>query len=170
MEINQHSLLPTSPRPIAIIGAGGIVMEAHLPAYSLAGWQVMGIFDLDQSKAEAAVSKFPIVSKIFSDLGDLIKIAFKQQAVFDLAVPADQISRILQQLPNGSAVLIQKPMGETLAEAAEIHEISSLSQRPLPGFDTLLSWKSDYSSCKSKSASENAGFGRHAKLYHSQLR
>ncbi|WP_339756058.1 Gfo/Idh/MocA family oxidoreductase [Algoriphagus aquimarinus] len=123
MEINQHSLLPTSPRPIAIIGAGGIVMEAHLPAYSLAGWQVMGIFDLDQSKAEAAVSKFPIVSKIFSDLGDLIKIAFKQQAVFDLAVPADQISRILQQLPNGSAVLIQKPMGETLAEAAEIHEI-----------------------------------------------
>ncbi|PZX47565.1 Gfo/Idh/MocA family protein [Algoriphagus chordae] len=123
MEINQKPLLPSNSRPIAIIGAGGIVVEAHLPAYTLAGWQVMGIFDLDESKAEAALSKFPIVSKKFADLGELIKTASDQQAVFDLAVPADQIVSILQELPDGSAVLIQKPMGETLAGAAEIHEI-----------------------------------------------
>lgn len=122
MEINQSPLLPNNPLPIAIIGAGGIVTDAHLPAYTLAGWKVMGIFDLDIQKAAAAKSRFPIVDKVFSDLDELIKAASEQKAVFDLAVPADQILGALDLLPDGSAVLIQKPMGETLEQAAEIHE------------------------------------------------
>ena len=44
-------------------------------------------------------------------------------AVFDVAVPAKAIAGILPQLPDGAAVLIQKPMGETLAEAVEILKI-----------------------------------------------
>src|SRR5947209_10930845 len=32
--------------PIAIVGAGGIVNDAHLPAYRKAGFQVVGIYDL----------------------------------------------------------------------------------------------------------------------------
>lgn len=123
MNINQSPTNPKSARPIAIIGAGGIVCDAHLPAYNLAGWNVMGIFDLDTQKAEATKLKFPIVAKAFSDLSELIQAARDQKAVFDLAVPTDQIVPILQQLPDGSAVLIQKPMGETLAEAEEIHEM-----------------------------------------------
>ncbi|WP_339869993.1 Gfo/Idh/MocA family oxidoreductase [uncultured Algoriphagus sp.] len=123
MNLNQSPILPQNPRPIAIIGAGGIVTNAHLPAYTLAGWKVMGVYDLDKAKSETAKAEFPIVSQTFSDLSELIKAAVEQNAIIDLAVPADQIIQILEQLPNGTAVLIQKPMGEALAEASEIHEL-----------------------------------------------
>ncbi|SFT90425.1 Predicted dehydrogenase [Algoriphagus locisalis] len=123
MDFNQSPELPNNPRPIAIIGSGGIVTDAHLPAYTLAGWKVMGIYDLESHKAEAARSTFAIVAQVFSDLAVLISAASEQKAVFDLAVPSDQILDILQLLPDGAAVLIQKPMGETLEQAAEIHEL-----------------------------------------------
>jgi predicted dehydrogenase len=38
-------------------------------------------------------------------------------------VPASAILKVLPQLPDGAAVLIQKPMGETLAEAAAIEKL-----------------------------------------------
>lgn len=123
MDFNQSPILPKNPRPIAIIGSGGIVKDAHLPAYTLAGWKVMGIYDLESEKAEVAKSSFPIVVKVFSDLTELIAAASEQNAVFDLAVPADQIQSILQLLPDSSAVLIQKPMGETLEQAIEIQDL-----------------------------------------------
>ena len=34
--------------PIAIVGAGGIVDGAHLPAYKKAGLEIVGITDVDQ--------------------------------------------------------------------------------------------------------------------------
>jgi predicted dehydrogenase len=37
--------------PIAIVGAGGIVDGAHLPAYAKAGLEVVGITDVDMAKA-----------------------------------------------------------------------------------------------------------------------
>ena len=36
--------LPSEKRPIYIIGAGGIVNDAHLPAYKIAGYNVQGVF------------------------------------------------------------------------------------------------------------------------------
>ena len=44
-------------------------------------------------------------------------------AIFDLAVPGDQIAGVLKELPRGAAVLIQKPMGEDLAAARSIADI-----------------------------------------------
>lgn len=38
---------------IAIVGAGGIVRSAHLPACRLAGFRVVGVYDADRSRAEA---------------------------------------------------------------------------------------------------------------------
>jgi predicted dehydrogenase len=40
--------------------------------------------------------------------------------VFDIAVPGNQILSVLKRLPDGTPVLIQKPMGENLAEARKI--------------------------------------------------
>ncbi|MCC6777635.1 MAG: gfo/Idh/MocA family oxidoreductase, partial [Hyphomicrobiales bacterium] len=45
-ELRQSWPRPSTPRPIVIIGAGGIVTDAHLPAYRLAGFPVAGVFDL----------------------------------------------------------------------------------------------------------------------------
>ena len=36
-------VLPDHPRPIVLIGAGGIVRDAHLPAYAKAGFTVASL-------------------------------------------------------------------------------------------------------------------------------
>ncbi|HPU57778.1 MAG TPA: gfo/Idh/MocA family oxidoreductase, partial [Verrucomicrobiota bacterium] len=46
---------PSRPRPIVIIGAGGIVRDAHLPAYRKANFPVAGIYDLNPAAAEKRV-------------------------------------------------------------------------------------------------------------------
>jgi predicted dehydrogenase len=109
---------PTSPRPIVVIGSGGIVGDAHLPAYAKAGFPVEAIFDLNQDKAGALAKRFAI-PRVFSSITDAVS-STPNGAIFDIAVPAKAILDVLPHLPNGAAVLIQKPMGETIAEAAEI--------------------------------------------------
>jgi predicted dehydrogenase len=52
----------------------------------------------------------------------LAALAAEPGVVFDLAVPARAVPQVLDALPDGSSVLIQKPMGETLAEARRIVE------------------------------------------------
>lgn len=123
MHFNQRLDLPENVLPIVIIGAGGIVRDAHLPAYSMAGFPVAGIYDVTPGKANLLSESFGFVQASFDSMDLLIRKAREIGAVFDLAVPADQIPDILKQLPDGSAVLIQKPMGENLKEAKEIRDI-----------------------------------------------
>lgn len=123
MSFNQQPALPLTPLPIAIIGAGGIVRDAHLPAYALANFPVMGVYDIEVDRAKKIKEQYRFVEKVFTSLPDLIGEALKTKAVFDLAVPATHICPILEQLPYGSAVLIQKPMGENLEEAEQIVEL-----------------------------------------------
>jgi predicted dehydrogenase len=110
---------PTAPcrtsRPIVVIGAGGIVRDAHLPAYRLAGFRVAGIFDLEQEKARALADRFAI-PHVFASLDEAIREA-PPDAVFDVAVPAAALESIVNALPDGAAVLLQKPFGENLAQA-----------------------------------------------------
>jgi predicted dehydrogenase len=113
--------LPQSIQPILIIGAGGIVKDAHLPAYQLAGFQVAGLFDLNQDKAKNLAAAF-CIPQVFSSLPDLIAQA-PPKAVFDIALPASEILPTLRLIPDGSACLIQKPMGEDLAQAKEILQV-----------------------------------------------
>ncbi|WP_420322211.1 Gfo/Idh/MocA family protein [Flagellimonas sp.] len=123
MEIVQQPKLPKNPLPIVVIGAGGIIKDAHLPAYTMAGFKVLGIYNKTKSKAEALKKEFDIVDKVYNTLNELIADGKKHNAVFDLALPAGLHSEILEQLPDGSPVLIQKPMGENLEEAKQILEI-----------------------------------------------
>lgn len=120
MDFNQLPLLPPTPIPIAIIGAGGIVGDAHLPAYAKAKFPVIGIYDIEVEKAKKMQERYPFIERAYTSLPDLIAEAIKLKAVFDLAVPATHICPLLEQLPIGSAVLIQKPMGEDLKEAQKI--------------------------------------------------
>lgn len=123
MEIVQQPKLPKNPLPIVVIGAGGIIKDAHLPDYTMAGFKVLGIYNKTKSKAEALKKEFDIVDKVYNTLNELIADGKKHNAVFDLALPAGLHSEILEQLPDGSPVLIQKPMGENLEEAKQILEI-----------------------------------------------
>jgi predicted dehydrogenase len=106
------------PRPVICVGAGGIVQAAHLPAYRKAGLPVTALVDLDLERARALAAKFdiPVVAR---SVADAVRQS-PQNAVFDVAVPAGALASVLPDLPDGSAVLLQKPMGETLAGARAI--------------------------------------------------
>lgn len=104
---------PSKPRPIACVGAGGIVESAHLPAYARLGLPVVALYDLDGPRATRVATRFG-VPRVSASLSEL---AAEPGVVFDVAVPARAVPEVLVALPEGAAVLIQKPMGETLAEA-----------------------------------------------------
>jgi len=109
---------PAAPRPIVIIGAGGIVADAHLPAYRLAGLPVAGVFDLNPGRAKTVADKWGIPA--FTTLDAAIATP---DAVYDLALPPAAHLDVLPYLPDGAAVLLQKPMGRDLAEATAILEL-----------------------------------------------
>ncbi|MEO9475755.1 MAG: Gfo/Idh/MocA family oxidoreductase [Cyclobacteriaceae bacterium] len=110
--------LPRQNLPIYIIGAGGIVNDAHLPAYALAGFDVAGIFDLNQERSNELASKFGI-AKVVESIEAMAAVA-GVNCVYDVAVPGSAVLGVLEQLPDGANVLIQKPMGEDLAQAKDI--------------------------------------------------
>jgi predicted dehydrogenase len=109
--------MPTNPRPIVVIGTGGIVRDAHLPAYRKAGFTVAGLFDLDRPRAEALAADWSI-PRVFGSLAE----AAAQDAVFDVAAPPVAHAGILAALPEGATVLLQKPMGLDLAQATAIRD------------------------------------------------
>jgi predicted dehydrogenase len=117
----QRPTLPTRVRPIVSIGAGSIVRDAHLPAYRMAGFPVVAVHDLLASRAEALARDFGI-PRVCHSLDEAVATA-PADAVFDVAVPAGAICGVLELLPEGAAVLIQKPMGEDLAEAVRIRAL-----------------------------------------------
>jgi predicted dehydrogenase len=119
--INTTPALPRVPRPIVSIGAGGIVHDAHYPAYQKAGFPVVGIYDRNGDRAQMMAAKFGVTS-VYPTLAAAVAQA-PADAVFDVAVPASQLTDLLPQLPDGRAVLIQKPLGETLAQAKQIVQI-----------------------------------------------
>ncbi|HEX2861951.1 MAG TPA: Gfo/Idh/MocA family oxidoreductase [Lacunisphaera sp.] len=113
--------LPRSPRPIISIGAGGIVRDAHLPAYRLAGFTVAGLHDRDSAKAAQLAADFG-VPRVFGSLAEAVAGA-PADAIFDVAVPASALGDVLPALPAGAAVLIQKPFGEDLAAARALRAL-----------------------------------------------
>jgi predicted dehydrogenase len=114
---------PSRPRPIVIIGAGGIVNDAHLPAYRLAGLPVAGVYDLDADKARQVAAKWD--TQAFPTLEEAIATA---DAIYDLALPPAAHLDVLPKLPDGAAVLLQKPMGRDLGEATRILELARRKQ------------------------------------------
>lgn len=118
---DAQPLLPRTPLPIIVVGAGSIVRDAHLPAYRKAGFPVAALVDSDASRAEALAQKFSLPFAT-SSIANAIAAA-PGNSVFDLAVPAGAILNVLPQLPDGATVLMQKPMGNTLEEAEQILEL-----------------------------------------------
>lgn len=122
MNLEQTPEMPKNKKSIVIIRAGGIVADAHLPAYLKAGFEVLGIYDRLSEKAEKLAMEFN-VPNVCKSLDDLIGLGQENQCIYDIALPASAIFDVLQQLPNGSGVLIQKPMGENMVQAMEILQL-----------------------------------------------
>jgi predicted dehydrogenase len=107
---------PSAPRPIVVIGAGRVVRDAHLPVYHRLGFPVAGIFDVNPKASAERAAAFAI-PRVFESIDEA---ASMRDVVFDVAIPPENIANVLERLPAGAAVLIQKPMGRDLADARRI--------------------------------------------------
>lgn len=106
--------------PIAIIGAGGIVDGAHLPAYKKAGLTVVGITDVDQTRAEDVARRHGI-SRVYRDVEELLSDSSVR--IVDIAVPAVAQPEIFLKVAGaGLDILAQKPMATTVADGVRMAE------------------------------------------------
>ena len=132
MEANNLDYLPVMPQSkelgIGICGAGGIVSDAHLPAYRKAGFKVAGIYDVDFDKAAKVAKQFE-VPKVHESLDELI--GDQDVDVIDAAVPATENLGIVKAIAGtGKPILIQKPLAEdydTAAQTVEVIEASGIT-------------------------------------------
>src|SRR5215472_4093791 len=113
--------VPRERHPIVLIGAGGIARDAHLPAYRKAGFPVASVFDRVRERA-ASVSREFEIPFVANSLSDAIAAA-PPTAVFDIATPAGEFLSVLEHLPPGRGVLMQKPMGENQLQARQILDV-----------------------------------------------
>lgn len=118
-ELRQRWPLPTRPREIVFIGAGGIVNDAHVPAYRKGGLNMAGAFDVDRARAKATAERWGL-PRVFETLDDALRV---EGAVFDLALPPAAVLETVERLPERAAVLIQKPLGLDLEGATRIREV-----------------------------------------------
>ena len=113
--------------PIIIIGAGGIVRDAHLPAYKNVGFKVLGIYNRSKEKAEKLAAQFRIPN-VYDSVADAVKSA-PANTVYDITIMPECFIETLQQLPDGCAVLMQKPMGDNFVQAKEILDLCRKKKR-----------------------------------------
>lgn len=112
-------------KKVGVIGAGGIVQGAHLPAYQKAGLPIRAITDIDQTKAQALADEFGI-RHVYPSAEALI--ADPEIEVVDIAVPAsEQPALVLAALDAGKHVLAQKPLATTVEAALELAEKAEAS-------------------------------------------
>jgi predicted dehydrogenase len=116
--LSQSWPLPTTPRPIVTFGAGSIVGDAHYPAYRKGGFPIAGVYDPNAEKAKVLADRWEVTA-----YDSVEEAAAVPDAIFDLATPPSAHAGVLQELPDGAPVLIQKPMGNNLTEATEILKI-----------------------------------------------
>ncbi|WP_345762069.1 Gfo/Idh/MocA family protein [Diaminobutyricibacter sp. McL0608] len=116
--------IPAEDRqPIAIVGAGGIVDGAHLPAYAIAGLEVIGITDTDLDRAQRVADRHGI-PRVFATLEDLLA---SDAVVVDIAVPVSAQPPIFSAaIAAGKHVLAQKPFADNPVTA---RELASLAER-----------------------------------------
>jgi len=112
---------PKQPLPIVVIGAGGIVGDAHLPAYRKAGFEVVGITNRTRARAEKLAAAWNI-PHVYDSVAEAVAHA-PANAVYDITIMPEQFVETLNQLPDGCGVLIQKPMGDYFWQSQEILEV-----------------------------------------------
>ncbi len=116
---------------IGCIGAGMIMAECHLAAYKEAGFTVAAIASRTKAKAEAVATRWGI-PKVHNTPEALI--VDPSIEVLDIAYPPDQqpalILAALKQ-PHIKAILAQKPLALTLADAIALRDAAAKAGKVL---------------------------------------
>lgn len=111
---------PAAYRPgVGIVGCGGIVKLAHLPAYQSYGIDVVGVYDPAPEATEGIRERYPVVRRVFASLEELL--AHPEIEVVDIAThPAVRPELMRRAIEAGKHVLAQKPLATSIGAAAEL--------------------------------------------------
>ena len=122
MELDYRPPLPQNKgMGIAIVGAGEIVESAHLPAYKMAGFNVIGIYDTVGDKARRVAEKFHL-PYIFRSLDEVVDSS--DVDIVDAAVPSQHLLSVVEAaVKRRKHVLCQKPLGEAYSAAQKIVDV-----------------------------------------------
>src|ERR1700690_187044 len=100
---------------IAIIGAGGIINYAHLPAYKKAGFRVVGITDRNRESAEKT-AKDHAIPRVYASIDELL--VDKDVEIVDVAIyPAGQLEIVEKVTAAKRHLLCQKPFADEFRKA-----------------------------------------------------
>jgi predicted dehydrogenase len=119
---------PTPPRTraygIALIGCGGIVNYAHLPAYAQHGLKVVGCYDLNRDAALSTATAHGI-PRVYESVDELL--IDPDVTIVDIAVhPAAQPDLAVRCIEAGKHILCQKPIALNPIEARRIVDSAAL--------------------------------------------
>lgn len=122
LDLDYRPKLPEDKtKGIGIVGAGEIVREAHLPAYQMAGFRVVGITDLIHDRAKQLAEQYTIPN-VYDSIEELV--SDPNVEIVDIAVGAKSQPDIVELVVGaGKHVLCQKPLGETFADARRVVEL-----------------------------------------------
>lgn len=116
---------PTAPEKhdygIGVVGCGGIMRGAHLPAYRNFGYRVVGCADLEREAVRHVRERFDIPFGVTNPL----ELAEREDVeIIDLAVPASVRRQAMEQLaPVGKPILSQKPFAMSYGDALAMVEL-----------------------------------------------
>lgn len=122
MDISKIDWRPKLPQKkdfgIGIIGCGGIVQYAHMPAYRKAGFNVVACYDINKESAEALAKQWNI-PKAYATLEELL--ADPAVEIIDIAVqPWHQLGIVEKAAVAKKHMLCQKPLSNEFADAVKI--------------------------------------------------
>lgn len=126
--IDDHPTAPiTLANGTALIGCGGIVNYAHLPAYRRHNLSIRGCFDRNPEAARATAEAHAI-PRVYESVDDIL--ADTEISIVDIAIhPSAQPEIAVRCLEAGKHVLCQKPLGLTPAEARRIVDAARATGR-----------------------------------------
>lgn len=123
------TLPPRTDYGIGVIGCGGIVNYAHLPAYRQAGFRVLACFDRDPAAAARTAEEHGI-PRVADSIDDIL--ADPEIAIVDLAItPWDQPAVAARAIAAGKHVLCQKPFADDFGKAATLVDLARQAGRKL---------------------------------------
>jgi predicted dehydrogenase len=128
MDVAGYTVSDAIPLPertdygIGVIGCGGIVNYAHLPAYRQAGFRVVACYDQDPEAAQRTAEQHDI-SRVSASVADILNAP--EIDIVDIAVtPWAQAAIAKEAITAGKHVLCQKPLADTYLSAVEVVQLA----------------------------------------------